>query len=189
MVRFSFVVLILSGLASMTAGCYTMISHPSLADAKTIDDTEISSHVRLMDDCSSCHSGNNRYHSACSDYITFPANDFDSSEWTFYYDSPWWEDNYYQDQTSNQKNSTPLPSPEPRDFVRRNTNQEQYPTALSAGSPAVRLAKPDSIEKNTNTVQPAPQNPTISRRNTDADTHRKKTNPSESESSPQDKQN
>ena len=116
-------------------GCYTTLLHPKLEVA---DETGAIGHVYVehMDNCNECHQGYSG-HSMVTGLGA--AAEFDN--WRFYYEYPWWIDEYHQGVLSS---GSAIDMPEARDSGRRRNSQPgnmDFPTTSIAPAPAPVLTK------------------------------------------------
>jgi len=153
------VVLILTGIISLS-GCYTVLKHP-----KVERESYLPPEITHRDSCTECHR-DYHYYSPENPYIlSAPYTSTQLSDWLYYYQYPWWlEDFYYPDQYG-ESEPTETPPVDRRGFGRREALEPYRPTvAPQESSPGFQLRKQSAADTQQPPQSQKPEAPALSKR-------------------------
>ena len=115
----------------LIVGCYTTFKHPHVENTAIEEEEYQEYHVSHMDDCSQCHVDDQIYYQYGYDaYNDVDVNTYNSYNWDYYHDTPWWSAPvYYSSPSPGKSGSASLPPTQKRDYQRRNTSGSNVSTS------------------------------------------------------------
>lgn len=142
-----FIAFLVTTIGLSIAGCYTMLSHPTVIEDQQEAAASSPAIGEQMEidyghDCLQCHSGQNQMfiHRFYNHYAT-PVESSDNYYWDsgpreqYFYSSPWWLSDYYSGAAvPMQRESTSEEAPRPDEFSRRRPPEPTYPGSASMSS-------------------------------------------------------
>jgi len=131
-------------LSCFSIQCYTTLRHPSVVLQQEGSEGYHSSEITFMDDCSACHEQSSAITEPYSEIYYDSVYDQDY-EWQYFFDLPWWIDEYYYESYPADLGS-PVRPPERRPFEKGEIGTTPMHVTPSTSRPA--LSKTPSSDSN-----------------------------------------